>query len=84
MRLSAPFETREKRQWRERRMEIGRREQEARAMLRQVERDREASDRELHRMKPLPWGDADTLSFLSYPRPTHPAPPLPPSCRPRR
>ena len=49
--MSAPFETREKRQWRERRMEIGRREQEARAMLRQVERDRLESDRELRRMK---------------------------------
>ena len=50
--MNAPFETKEKREWRERRMEIGRREQEARAVLRQVERDRLDSDRELRRMKP--------------------------------
>ena len=40
-------------------------------------------DRSGRVVKPLPWGDADTLSFLSYPRPTRPAPPLPPSCRPK-
>ena len=49
--MNAPFETLEKREWRARRLEIGRREQEARAMLRQVERDRLESDRELRRMK---------------------------------
>lgn len=44
--MTPPFETKEKREWRERRMEIGRREQEALATLRQVERDRWESDRD--------------------------------------
>ena len=51
MALWPPGGCREQREWRERRMEIGRREQEALAALRQVQRDREVSDRELRQRR---------------------------------